>query len=157
MTTTETGADWLDSVTHAAEELAQVALGFMGVELLGPPDELPKGMYGSYIQLVGESSVHIGLCAEEDECVHLSKALLGMEDGEDITREEIADAMGEIVNIIAGSVKTRMVDRVGELTIGLPVHFFGHIQCSDHQELSVEVIRLGEIDAVIIALCERES
>jgi len=157
MTTVVSGTDWMTAVMSATEELSTVFLGFSGVERIGNPDSQPGDMHGSYIQLVGEQSVHIGLCAGEAECSALSKSLLGMEEDEEITSDDITDAMGEIANIIAGCVKTRMADRIEGLTLGLPVHFVGHIQCSDHQELFIEQVRIGEIDAIIIALREREA
>ena len=52
--------------------------------------------------------------------VDVARTLLMMEDGETLQLEEITDALGECVNMIAGSLKTKALDPVADFQLGLP-------------------------------------
>ena len=43
-----------------------------------------------------------------------------MEPDDPITEEEISDAMGEVANMVMGSVKSRIQDQIGTLDVSIP-------------------------------------
>ena len=47
--------------------------------------------------------------------------MLGMDSSEEISREDICDAIGEVTNMIMGSVKTRIQDCVGNVQVSIPM------------------------------------
>ena len=51
--------------------------------------------------------------------------------GASIQENEMADAMCEIVNIVAGDFKARVRDRANPLQMGLPVFIQGAVQATD--------------------------
>ncbi|MBN2163959.1 MAG: chemotaxis protein CheX [Pontiellaceae bacterium] len=63
--------------------------------------------------------------------------LLGFEEDEPIEQSDIADAMGEVSNMVLGSVKSATYDKVGELIASAPTVFSG-----DHME---HHLRAGEV------------
>ncbi len=145
-------SDWVAAMAAASTELA-LSLGIDGVELLGWHDVPPTGMAGAYIPLLAEDqTLQLALLASPSGCADLARLLLGMESEEAVSDADIADAVGELVNIVAGGVKQRMQDAAGGLRLGLPVFIHGYVQPTQQLEVSLASTRIGEVDAHLMAL-----
>jgi hypothetical protein len=145
-------ADWVVAMADASGELA-ASLGFDGVEVLGWHDVPPTGMAGAYIPMLAEDqTLQLALLASPDGCADLSRLLLGMEPEEEVPAADIADAVGELVNIVAGGVKQRLVDSTGGLRLGLPVFIHGYVQPTQQLEVSLASVRIGAVDSYLMAL-----
>lgn len=46
--------------------------------------------------------------------------MLGMDPGEEISQPEICDAIGEVSNMVLGSIKSRIQESAGELQVSIP-------------------------------------
>jgi hypothetical protein len=149
-------SDWVAAMADASTELA-LSLGIDGVELLGWHDVPPTGMAGAYIPLLAEDqTLQLALVATPAGCAALSRLLLGMGADEDVSDADIADAVGELVNIVAGGVKQRMQDpdrsAGGGLRLGLPVFIHGYVQPTQQLEVSLAAVRFGDVEACLMAL-----
>ena len=155
-------SDWVAAMADASTELA-LSLGIDGVELLGWHDVPPTGMAGAYIPLLAEDqTLQLALLASPAGCAGLSRLLLGMEPDEDVSDADIADAVGELVNIVAGGVKQRMqgpgktgtgkIGTGGSLRLGLPVFIHGYVQPTQQLEISLASARIGAVEAHLMAL-----
>ncbi|MEQ8762603.1 MAG: chemotaxis protein CheX [Planctomycetota bacterium] len=142
--------DWTDATRAAVEEFATTALGYSDVEFrVYDQDQLPDGVSGAYIPMVSEGvSVQIGVIARSQGCEEIARALLCMEpeDGE-LDPSDMVDALGEIVNILAGVVKGRLIEREPSIRLGLPVFLHGRIELNGSYEHSVTQMSLGPVDA----------
>jgi hypothetical protein len=147
-----TVSDWVAAMADASTELA-LSLGIDGLEVLGWHDVPPTGMAGAYIPLLAEEqTLQLALLASPAGCADLSRLLLGMSPDEDVPDADVADAVGELVNIVAGGVKQRMQDAAGGLRLGLPVFIHGYVQPTQQLEVSLAAARLGDIDTHLMAL-----
>jgi hypothetical protein len=147
-----TVSDWVAAMADASTELA-LSLGIDGVELLGWHDVPPTGMAGAYIPMLAEDqTLQLALLASPGGCADLSRLLLGMEAEDEVSDADIADAVGELVNIVAGGVKQRMQDAAGGLRLGLPVFIHGYVQPTQQLEVSLASARFGTVDAHLMAL-----
>ena len=145
-------SDWVAAMADASTELA-LSLGIDGVEVLGWHDVPPTGMAGAYIPLLAEDeTLQLALLASPAGCADLARLLLGMESDEAVSDADIADAVGELVNIVAGGVKQRMQDAAGGLRLGLPVFIHGYVQPTQQLEVSLASARIGEVDTHLMAL-----
>lgn len=145
-------SDWVVAMADASTELA-LSLGIDGVEVQGWHDVPPTGLAGAYIPLLAEDqTLQLALLASPDGCADLSRLLLGMEPDEDVEAADIADAVGELVNIVAGGVKQRLQDCAGGLRLGLPVFIHGYVQPTQQLEVSLAAVRIGDVDAHLMAL-----
>lgn len=147
-------SDWVAAMADASTELA-LSLGLDGVELTGWHHVPPTGMAGAYIPLLAEDqTLQLALLASPAGCADLSRLLLGMEPDEAVSDADIADAIGEWVNIVAGGVKQRMQDAIGPggLRLGLPVFIHGYVQPTQQLEVSLASARIGEVDAHLMSL-----
>ena len=149
-------SDWVAAMADASSELAQ-SLGIDGVEVLGWHNVPPTGMAGAYIPLLAEDqTLQLALLASPAGCADLSRLLLGMEPDEEVSDADIADAVGELVNIVAGGVKQRMQGSPGQgsasLRLGLPVFIHGYVQPTQQLEVSLASARIGDVEAHLMAL-----
>jgi len=162
MTTTckATIEHWLDASGICVEEFASTSLGCEDSEILGNVKTIPQGMAGAYLAMVGtDESIQIGFVSSKEGCKSLSGALLCMEPEEldELTDADIADAMGEVINIIAGMVKTEMSKLNANFNLGLPIFLDGKIETSPQQESGAVKIRIGEIETQMIIVKQQET
>lgn len=113
-------AAWLQAACQAADELATTMLGFsqlMTIDCQLALDGLPEA--AMKVALVGDpSKFHVGIVADAESGQALSRALLGMDPEDELEDADIDDSLGEIANMLAGGVKTR-IDQ--SLTLNVPV------------------------------------
>lgn len=99
--------------------------------------------YGSCISLARpQGSWNLAVVATEDTCKKMARALLCMEPDEEVGNEELADAMGEIINIVAGVFKTRLAERekqVIPISLGLPLFLVG-AECLEYTAKGIRLI-----------------
>lgn len=50
----------------------------------------------------------------------ITRSMLMMEEGDPVEEQDVLDALGECANMLAGTVKTRLLDAHGEYRLGLP-------------------------------------
>jgi hypothetical protein len=114
---------WTDSLEHAAVEVAELALGFEGSATIASEVAAPANVGGAYMPLFGGNgeSLFIGWLATDEASQTLARGLLGLPATEVVPAADVADAMGEAVNILAGGVKRRMLSSVHPLALGLPI------------------------------------
>lgn len=148
-------SDWVVAMADASAELA-LSLGIDGVEVVGWHELPPTGLAGAYIPLLAEDqTLQLALLASPGGCADLSRLLLGMAPGDEVAAADIADAVGELVNIVAGGVKQRLQSAIrssGGLRLGLPVFIHGYVQPTQQLEVSLAEVRLGDVDVHLMAL-----
>lgn len=156
-----TGADaglggWLADLEAAAEEVATSALSLPGMQVTAR-HEAPPSLHGAYLGLVGPAgAVQIGLASSPEGCQALAKGLMGMGAGDpDLPEAEVADAVCEIINIVAGGFKARVRDRANPLQMGLPVFIRGAVQSTERVAVGVAEVRLGDVQAALLLVHPR--
>ena len=158
MKTTVTCADWLTAACQTALDLATHALGCAGE--IG--DQVPPpfaALAGAYIPLSGDAgaagAITVGLLAGETGCRALAGALLGVGDRATLSASDVADAVSEIVNMLAGGIKSRMLSRMPPIFLGLPMFLHGWIEPGERIEVAAQSVRIGRIDTVVLVLRQR--
>lgn len=160
MVTTTLSQEWMDGLVRATDEVARTALSVpTGCVRKGEVEKLSLQMSGAYVALLSvEVQMQIGIAALRADCRRLAGALLMMEpDDAELTEAVMADALGEIVNILAGALKQQMDRRYQGLTLGLPTTIHGHIAPTERQELTVVGVQLGDIPSHLVLLMNKKS
>jgi CheY-specific phosphatase CheX len=152
-------ASWLADLEAAFEETARGALGIDAVVVVSRGPHANPGQHGSYLGLIGPAgALQIGLAADAATCQALARALLAMGPEEPALADpEVADAVSEIVNIVAGAFKTRVRDRAPQLTMGLPTFFHGGVQESERTAVRVAEFRAAGLSATLLLVYPRGS
>ena len=115
--------DWLDVLVTATKQVSSNPLGFASeAEVVSYTNDVPAEQVGTYLPFEGGDDL-LWLCLFSDTrgSQSLARALFALgPDEEDLPPDEVGDSMGEIVNIVAGLVKSQMEPRGVSCTIGLP-------------------------------------
>jgi hypothetical protein len=150
-------AQWRAAVEGAASEIARYALSFTGAVVLDPVGlECTTEMVGAHIPLVGPGQAFdFALVASPGNCQALSRAILCMKDGAPLRDAEVADAIGEIVNMLAGTVKRRLAGHGAELELGLPIFLHGYIQPTDRLTVIALPTRFEAIETIVLIAGQR--
>ena len=149
---------WIDSLADAVKELATGMLSLEAGDALGVRNELPPQVWGAMISLVGdEESVEVGVLANPEGCQVLARALLCLEPDDELEDGDVMDSLGEIINILAGGVKSRVSDSVQNLRLGLPVRFQGTLSISENQAVTVADIKVGEVVMQLVVVTDEAS
>ena len=154
---------WLQAACETAVELA-------GATLLLPAhvdDPLPPrlsallpltALAGAYIPLsAGLESITVAWVAGEVGCRALAGALLGIGADEELPSSDVADAVGEVVNMLAGGVKSRMLPQVTPIGLGLPMFLHGWIEPGERLEIAARRIQVDRFETVVLVLRQRSS
>lgn len=145
-------ADWLAVAVESAAETATGALACEAAEQVGGVERLlPDDTAGAYVPIIaGNERLLVGLLSSDAGCQDLSRRLLGMEPEEVPSGDDVADAVGEIVNIVAGVVQRRVAGRMPVLELGLPFFIRGQVVASDKQEVAVAAMQLDGVRADLV-------
>jgi len=124
-------AEWLGAARASASEVGTTALGCSQVEdAPESPASKQRALFGAYVPLTADDyQLQVGVVAEWAACEALARALFGHEPGWAFEAEsDVCDALGEIANMVAGGIKTRMNARVPGLSTGLPLCVSGQVE-----------------------------
>lgn len=147
---------WNGAASAALEEMVASVLGWETFSFGEPRVEAPPKQPGAFITLISdENAIQVGITTSLEGCGEMARALMCYEDGEELDPSELIDALGEMANILAGSMKTRMNDRDSKLQLGLPVFVDGYVEGSPNVESLVTPIRAGPIDGHAVLLRRR--
>lgn len=152
--------EWLNALEIEFHQLATGMLGLTAGEVLKRHDSPPPDMEGAYLGFVSdEGAYQIGLAASRDGCQALARGLLSVEAGAPLLpAADVADAVCEIVNMLAGCVQRRLRDKhASELRLGLPTFFHGAAQPTERLAIAVAEVRVGECPAALLVLHPRKS
>ena len=135
-------SEWIAAAQAAAAEVATTALCCGETHSAVDAGPAAESLFGAYVPLVAaDCQAQIGIVAEWPACQALARALFGMDPDTELDAEsDVADALGELANMLAGCVKTRMDARVPGLNTGLPLCVSGHVEpssCSEHATLGL--------------------
>ena len=76
--------------------------------LLPIPGELPADVVSSWVDVVGPWTGTVVLTTAQETAAGLTRALLGDHAPDELEDEDIADAFGEIANVVGGNVKAAL-------------------------------------------------
>lgn len=144
---------WVSAANAAALDIASRALGWEAEVRSGETGAPFDAPFGAYVPLSSSDSVvQLGIVAELSDCAVMSRALLGMGPDEGFAAEsDVADAVGEIANMLAGATKTRLSDVVQDIVLGLPLCVKGTIETQALEHVSTE-LAFGPIRARLMLL-----
>jgi hypothetical protein len=149
---------WRTAIQAAAKEVATYALSFSGAVVKDPVGlDAATAMIGAHLPLVGSGQAFdLALLASADDCQALSRAILCMDPGPALRDAEVADAVGELVNMLAGSMKRGKSGLGIELTLGLPIFIHGYLQPTDRLSVLAFPTRFGTIETIVLVAGHRD-
>lgn len=144
--------DWVAAASEALIESAEVLLG-MDTKLASSTTMYPttgSDRWGVLLPFFAQTySLHLGLMSTSAGCKGLTDAMLGPDDWSD---EDIADAVGEIVNVMAGLMRGVLIERDDTIDFGFPIVMQGHLVGGRSSESSVMVASIGDIECDLVVM-----
>ncbi|MHC4475817.1 MAG: chemotaxis protein CheX [Planctomycetota bacterium] len=141
-----------DALFAGAREVFETMI-FMSLEELCDADLKIEGdtLLGSITftgNLEGCLAIYCGInCAKT-----IAGNMLGMDSSEQISEEELCDAIGEVANMVMGSVKSRLQDSVGDLQVSIPTVVSGReLENSLGQRATSKVLARANIEDEYVA------
>ena len=109
-----------DALLAGAKEVFETMI-FMDIEESSEPDRQVEGdaLLGS-ITFKGNLEGCLTICCGVLCAKTIAVNMLGMDSGEELSKEETHDAIGEVTNMVMGSVKSRVQDSVSDLEVSIP-------------------------------------
>jgi hypothetical protein len=143
---------WLERILDAADEVAQTTFNSPANDVQ-PLDKVPPQRQGSLLPIQrGTESLYVGIMSDQDGCVALTRALLAMEDGQAPAEADITDAVGELVNILAGVVQRSLDGEGSRVVLGLPMYVRGEIVAPARAEARYANVNLGPARADLMVV-----
>ena len=140
--------EWLSAFREAADDVAASAMRFD--EACASRKDSPHRP-GAFIALLSDrNSVHVGLTASPDGCRALARGLLGLRTDQEIDEADVMDGVSEVMNIVAGKVKSRMSGRDGKLRLGLPMFLPNPASAGQGAESASADIKIGPVDCRLV-------
>jgi CheY-specific phosphatase CheX len=139
-------AEWQQAAVDVVSSIGTDVLAFESCSQPSIVGEVGLESQGAYVPILsGDHSLHVGVVSSEDGCHVLTRALLGMAPDEEVSADDVHDAVGEIANMVAGGVKTKVVSRGVDAQLGLPIFIHGHIAQTSVSQSLVSQIEFGGI------------
>jgi chemotaxis protein CheX len=109
-----------DILETSAREMFETMI-FMDISNVSDSDSKVEGeaLLGS-ITFTNGSKGCMTICCNMDCAKTIALNMLGMEPDSPISEDEICDAVGEVTNIVMGSVKKRIRETFGEVQVSIP-------------------------------------
>jgi hypothetical protein len=148
---------WLDALKAAAYTFMKTTYNSENVVAVSRQGSLPwSNSMGPWIPIVGKSySLQLGLVSTDDDCQKIARNLLNLKAHDPLTEEDMADALRELLNILAGTSKCTIEGDVSVSSLGLPIFINGHIKITKEQAVASEMITLGDVCCYLIVLKQR--
>lgn len=147
--------EWLNATRAATQETVTTMLRLDMTPLAHESQKLDaESLSGAYIALTTEDdSVQIGLVTSKKGCQTLAKAMFGMDETDELSEPDVGDAVGEIVNIIAGVVKRQLNHKVhNSINLGLPKFVSGNIKPCNQKEAKEMKALIGDTASKLLII-----
>ena len=142
-----------DVLLAGAKEIFETMV-FMSVEESSEPGQEIEGdaLSGS-ITFKGNIEGCLAICCSIPCAKTIATNMLGMDISEEIGKPEICDAIGEVTNMIMGSVKSRILEDIGNLEVSIPSVVSGRqLENSLGEKASRALIKVSVEDEYIAEL-----
>jgi hypothetical protein len=142
---------WLDAALTAIEE-SVVTLGFDPPRRGARERSASPELFGALVSVASDrTSIQVGILSTRGGHAAVARTMLAIEPSEEVAEDDIADAIRELTNLVAGGLKRAMIDRDSGLRIGLPVFIHGAVEKTASLELAVQYLNLsGESVAIVV-------
>ena len=109
-----------DTLLHAAQEVFETMI-FMDLQPCSEPDRRLDGeVLMATITFTSSLEGCLAICAEKACAEAIAVNMLCLETGDNLSHGEVCDAIGEVANMVMGSVKSRLTDTYQDIQVSIP-------------------------------------
>jgi len=149
-----------ETLLDAAKEVFETMI-FMDLQACDAPDRSIDGeALMATVTFTNSIEGCLAICTGTGCAKAIAVNMLGLETEEALSEEEICDAVGEVANMVMGSVKSRLTDAYEDIQVSIPSVVKGRELCNSLGEnarrLSVKV-SIEEAHVMELSLLLREA
>ncbi|MBE0537345.1 MAG: chemotaxis protein CheX [Phycisphaerae bacterium] len=153
-------ACFADTLLDAAKEVFETMI-FMDLQLCSEPGRRVDGE-ALMATITFSNSIEgcLAVCTDTTCAEAIAINMLGLEAGADLSVEEVSDAIGEVANMVMGSIKSRLTDTYEGIQVSIPSVVRGRELVNSLGEKSGRVsvqVNLEDAHLMEISLLYRES
>lgn len=150
--TVELPSQWMLAVQAACEVVASTALGTACTGFHPATAPTTAGLSAYVPILEPQASIQVGIVCDDESGRGLARALLQFGPDEALSRSDVADALGEIANMVAGAAKAGMASSHVTISLGLPMVVHGWVEPSGHALLECTSTSIGGAPITLVII-----
>ncbi|MCG8377610.1 MAG: chemotaxis protein CheX [Chlorobiales bacterium] len=112
----------LDSIREVFDTMIFMAVEPLDVEKIDKANEMLLGS----ITFKGDLEGCLSFCTAVQGAKTVAANMLCLDSPDEVGEEDLADAMGEVCNMVMGSIKTRLQDTIPNIELSIPSVIAGH-------------------------------
>ena len=116
----ETDLCMKDVLLESAKEVFETMVFMELAEAIDTTPTVGENDLMGLITFKGDMNGCLGIRCSKSCGENVARNMLGMDPGEEINSEQIYDAIGEITNMVMGSVKVRIEPQAGNIQVSIP-------------------------------------
>lgn len=141
-----------DALFQSAQEVFETMI-FMGVEDCTEQDGIEGDALLGSITFTGEIEGCMSVCCANTCAGIIAANMLGQDTDVEIAEDDIRDAMGEVANLVMGSLKAILLNQgIGNLEVSIPCVVSGKRMTSSLGDDAMKVQKLVNIDEAVAEL-----
>jgi chemotaxis protein CheX len=149
-----------DVLLESVKEIFQTMI-FMSVEPCDKGNPAIEGelLMGS-ITYKGDIEGCLGICCTMECAKAIAANMLCMESPDEVMEEDLVDAMGEVSNMVMGSIKTRLQDTITNIELSIPSVVAGRAlrtNLGDGTSRTQMHVTVGDVHAMELSFVSRSS
>lgn len=134
----------------------------LGIELDPPSGERcdhSQGSEGSFLTVSCKSTSFIlGISGGIEDLRKIANLMLGIEDGDEpLPQSDVSDAVGEFVNVLAGSLKQQLVASYDSVQIGLPLFSTGGVAFPSSAQCLSQSVQMSDGSTIYLVLAQDQA
>jgi len=114
-----------ETLLDAAKEVFETMIFMSITEKEDQETEIVGDTYLGTISFKGDVQGSLGITFEASAAKAVAAGMLCLEPDEAVSDEDLADAVGEVANMVMGGVKSRLQDELGSIEISIPTVISG--------------------------------
>ncbi len=141
-----------DTLLDAVKEVFETMIFMMVEKASDQSAQIHGDTFLGSITFKGELEGCLGLCLGETCARTVAANMLCLDNPDEVSDGDLADAIGEVANMIMGSVKTRLQGDVSMLEISIPSVITGQVLRSTLGEATIRERLMVKIDQFEVEL-----
>jgi chemotaxis protein CheX len=109
-----------DALVESAREVFETMVFMDLAETTEPDQNVDCRVLSGSITFKGELEGCLAICCSIPCTQAIATNMLGIDASEQLAEEDTCDAIGEIANMVMGSLKSRLLENVGNLEVSIP-------------------------------------
>ncbi|OHB54264.1 MAG: hypothetical protein A2Y12_18520 [Planctomycetes bacterium GWF2_42_9] len=157
--TSSTTVEFSEFLIEGAKEVFETMI-FMSIEKSADATApLGDNILGT-ITFTGDVQGCVGICCSKNCATSIAANMMGLDDPSALSQEEIADAVGEVANMVMGSFKARLLPTYNTIDVSIPSVVSGvnlDTMLVDGQNRAVVPVMIDEHQARLMLLTKAKS